>query len=53
MKNFHIIDILPRIGALIQQKSLTKLLISLESLGYYGDDAIGLLTYLQKSEVQP
>ena len=53
MKNFYIIDILPQIGALIQQKRLTDLLERLEILGYSGDTSIALLAYLQNSEVQP
>ncbi len=51
-KKLLIIDILSRIGLLVHNRELTIFLENVELLGYEGDAALSLLTYLQTSEVQ-
>lgn len=45
---FFNINILPKLNNLIKEKCLTELLETLEHLGYYGDESVTLLAYLQQ-----
>jgi hypothetical protein len=46
MKNSHF-DILSKLGGLIKQKRLTETLEAFEHLGFFGEEGITLLIYLQ------